>query len=58
VEQLRTSETDMKNLFYREQEAYQVLELDYKELAFECDKHMDALLPIVTSSTATNRCRS
>jgi hypothetical protein len=28
VEQLRTSETDMKNLFYWEQEARQVLELD------------------------------
>jgi hypothetical protein len=41
VEQLRTSETDMKNLFYREQEARQVLELDYKKLAFECDKHME-----------------
>jgi hypothetical protein len=41
VEQLRTSETDMKNLFYQEQEARQVLELDYKELAFECDKHME-----------------
>jgi hypothetical protein len=41
VEQLRTSETNMKNLFYREQEARQVLELDYKELAFECDKHME-----------------
>jgi septal ring factor EnvC (AmiA/AmiB activator) len=31
----------MKNLFYREQEARQVLKLDYKELAFECDKHME-----------------
>jgi hypothetical protein len=31
----------MKNLFYREQEARQVLELDYKELAFERDKHME-----------------
>jgi hypothetical protein len=41
VEQLRTSEIDMKNLFYREQEARQVLELDYKELAFECDKRME-----------------
>jgi hypothetical protein len=41
VEQLRISETYMKNLFYREQEARQVLELDYKELAFECDKHME-----------------
>jgi hypothetical protein len=41
VEQLRISEKDMKNLFYWEQEARQVLELDYKELAFECDKHME-----------------
>jgi hypothetical protein len=41
VEQLRISEKDMKNLFYREQEARLVLELDYKELAFECDKHME-----------------
>jgi hypothetical protein len=31
----------MKKLFYREQEARQVLELDYKELAFECEKHME-----------------
>jgi hypothetical protein len=31
----------MKNLFYWEQEARQVLELDYKELAFECEKHME-----------------
>jgi hypothetical protein len=31
----------MKNLFYQEQEARQVLELDYKELAFECEKHME-----------------
>jgi hypothetical protein len=41
VEQLKSSETSMKNLFYREQEARQVLELDYKELAFECEKHME-----------------
>jgi Skp family chaperone for outer membrane proteins len=41
VEQLKTSETDLKNPFYREQEARQVLELDYKELAYECDKHME-----------------
>jgi hypothetical protein len=31
----------MKNLFYREQEARKVLEYDYKELAYECDKHME-----------------
>jgi hypothetical protein len=41
VDQLKTSETDLKNLFYRGQEARQVLELDYKELAYECDKHME-----------------
>jgi hypothetical protein len=41
AEQLKTSETDLKNLFYWEQEACQVLELDYKELAYECDKHME-----------------
>jgi hypothetical protein len=41
VDQLRASETDMKNLFYREQEAHQVLEYDYKELAYECEKHME-----------------
>jgi septal ring factor EnvC (AmiA/AmiB activator) len=41
VDQLKTSETDLKNLFHREQEARQVLELDYKELAYECDKHME-----------------
>jgi hypothetical protein len=41
VEQLSASEVDMKNLFYREKEARQVLEYDYKQLAYECDKHME-----------------
>jgi hypothetical protein len=31
----------MKNLFYREKEAHEVLEYDYKQLAYECDKHME-----------------
>jgi hypothetical protein len=35
VDQLKASETDLKNLFYREQEARQVLEYDYKELTYE-----------------------
>jgi hypothetical protein len=35
VDQLKASETDLKNLFYREQEARQVLEYDYMELAYE-----------------------
>jgi septal ring factor EnvC (AmiA/AmiB activator) len=41
VDQLKASETDLKNIFYREQEARQVLERDYKELAYECEKHME-----------------
>jgi hypothetical protein len=41
VEQLKASEVDMKNLFYREEEAREVLEYDYKQLAYECDKHME-----------------
>jgi hypothetical protein len=39
AEQLKASEVDMKNLFYREKEAREVLEYDYKQLAYECDKH-------------------
>jgi hypothetical protein len=31
----------MKNLFYREKEVREVLEYDYKQLAHECDKHME-----------------
>jgi hypothetical protein len=60
VEQLRASKVDMKNLFYWEKEAREVLEYDYKQLAYECDKHMELrkLHRIVTSSTATNLCRS
>jgi septal ring factor EnvC (AmiA/AmiB activator) len=41
VDQLKASKTDLKNLFYREQEARKVLVYDYKQLAYECDKHMD-----------------
>jgi hypothetical protein len=41
VEQLKASEVDMKNLFYREKEAREVLEYDYKQLAYECNKHME-----------------
>jgi septal ring factor EnvC (AmiA/AmiB activator) len=41
VEQLRASEVDTKNLFYREKESREVLEYDYKQLAYECDKHME-----------------
>jgi hypothetical protein len=41
VEQLKASETDMKNLFYREKDAREVLEYDYKQLAHECCAHME-----------------
>jgi septal ring factor EnvC (AmiA/AmiB activator) len=41
VDQLKASETDLRNLLYREQEARQVLEYDYKKHAYECDKHME-----------------
>jgi hypothetical protein len=59
VDQLKSSEMSMKNLFYREQEARQVIELDYKELAFESEKHMDfGLYLTAISSTSTNHCRS
>jgi hypothetical protein len=41
VDQLKASETDLKNLFYQEQEGRQVLEYDYTQLAYECNKHME-----------------
>jgi septal ring factor EnvC (AmiA/AmiB activator) len=41
VEQLRASELDIKNLFYREKDAREVLEYDYKQLAHECNTHME-----------------
>jgi hypothetical protein len=41
VEQLKASEIDMKNLFYREKDAREVLEYDYKQLAHECCMHME-----------------
>jgi hypothetical protein len=41
VEQLKASEVDMKNLFYREKDAREVLEYDYKQLANESNMHME-----------------
>jgi hypothetical protein len=52
VDQLKGSETDMKNLFYWEKEAREVLEYDYKQLAYECDKHME--LRIVSDRDLVN----
>jgi hypothetical protein len=41
VEQLKASEVDMKNLFYREKDACEVLVYDYKQLAHECNMHKE-----------------
>jgi hypothetical protein len=41
VEQLKASEVVMKNLFYWEKDAHEVLEYDYKQLAHECNTHME-----------------
>jgi hypothetical protein len=41
VEQLKASEVNMKNLFYREKDARKVLEYEYKQLAHECNMHME-----------------
>jgi hypothetical protein len=41
VEQLKALEVDMKNLFYREKDSREVLEYDYKQLAHECNTHME-----------------
>jgi hypothetical protein len=59
VEQLRASEVDIKNLFYREKEAREVLEYDYKQLAYSAIGTWSFGLPrIVILSTATNPYRS
>jgi FtsZ-binding cell division protein ZapB len=41
VEQLKALKVDMKNLFYREKDAREVLMYDYKQLAHECNMHME-----------------
>jgi hypothetical protein len=41
VDQLKASETDLKNIVYREKDAYEVLEYEYKQLSHECVKHME-----------------
>jgi hypothetical protein len=55
VEQLKASEVDMKNLFYREKDAREVLEYDYKQLAHEYDKHME--LRIASDRDLVNCCK-
>jgi hypothetical protein len=41
VDQLKASETDLKNIVYRETDAREVLEYEYKKLAHECIHHME-----------------
>jgi Tfp pilus assembly protein PilO len=41
VDQLKASETDLKNIVYREKDTREVLEYEYKQLSHECVKHME-----------------
>jgi FtsZ-binding cell division protein ZapB len=41
VDQLKASETDLKNIVYREKDACEVLEYEYKQLSHECVYHME-----------------
>jgi hypothetical protein len=41
VGQLKASETDLKNIVYREKDDREVLEYEYKQLSYECVKHME-----------------
>jgi hypothetical protein len=36
VDQLKASETDLKNMVYRKKDAREVLEYEYKQLSHEC----------------------
>jgi uncharacterized protein YhaN len=41
VDQLKASEIDLKNIVYREKDAREVLEYEYKQLSHECVYHME-----------------
>jgi hypothetical protein len=41
VDQLKASETDLKNIVYREKDAGEVHEYEYKQLSHECIMHLD-----------------
>jgi hypothetical protein len=38
---MKASETNLKNTVYREQDAREVLEYEYKQLSHECVYHME-----------------
>jgi uncharacterized protein YhaN len=41
VDQLKASETDLKNIVYQEKDAREVLEYEYKQLSHECVQDME-----------------
>jgi FtsZ-binding cell division protein ZapB len=41
VDQLKASKTDLKNIVYQEKDAREVLEYEYKQLSYQCVKHME-----------------
>jgi hypothetical protein len=41
VDQLKASQTDLKNIVYREKDASEVLGYEYKQLSHECVYHME-----------------
>jgi uncharacterized protein YhaN len=41
VDQLKASETNLKNIVYQENDAREVLEYEYKQLSHECVMHME-----------------
>jgi uncharacterized protein YhaN len=45
VDQLKASEIDLKNIVYREKDAREVLEYEYKQLSHECVYHMELHKP-------------
>jgi hypothetical protein len=58
VDQLKASETDLKNIVYREKDAREVLEYEYKQLSHECGTWSFAKPRIVIWSIVINLCRS
>jgi hypothetical protein len=38
---MKASETDLKNIVYREKDTREVLEYEYKQLSYECVKHVE-----------------
>jgi hypothetical protein len=41
VDQLKALETDLKNIVYRDKDAREVLEYEYKQLPHKCVMHME-----------------